>query len=272
MRTSISPKRLVIHDAVMTNERLAAEWRRLYLLPDERWPDADDAVRNCRLLSAESNVRSLVIEFTRTSDWPVLGSFYESLQTDEELPALAIAVTPSGYQLWLSLANPVSFVEARKFLMHLQAKYLAALPAGRVALLPDTTSGVSELPVIPNFDPEKQKWAAFIDPGMGSMFIDEPGLDIAPNPERQADLLMSVKSISSQMFRRIVDEASDRVAAQPSCTASPIQATAFPSTSFNDPREFLLLVMNSSQVTLSERIAAAKALLVAKATYGADGE
>ena len=246
----------------MTNDRLAAEWRRLYLLPDESWPDADDAVRNCRLLSAESTVRSLVIEFTRTGDWPVLASFYESLQIDEELPVQAIAVTPSGYQLWLSLANPVSYAEARQFLLCLQAKYLAALPAGRVALLPDTASGVSELPVIPNFNPESQKWVAFIDPGMGSMFIDEPGLDIAPNPERQADLLTSVKSISPQMFQRIVDEASDlAIAPQPSCTARSVQDAAFPSTSFNDPREFLLLVMNSSQVTLSERIAAAKALL-----------
>lgn len=246
----------------MTNERLAAEWRRLYLLPDESWPDADDAVRNCRLLSAESTVRSLVIEFARTGDWPVLASFYESLQIDEELPAQAIAVTPSGYQLWFSLSNPVSYAEARKFLLCLQAKYLVALPAGRVALLPDTASGVSELPVIPNFDPEGQKWAAFIDPGMGSMFLDEPGLDIAPNPERQANLLMYVKSISSQMFLRIVDEAIDLAdAPQPSCTAHSVQDAAFPSTSFKDPREFLLLVMNSSQVTLSERIAAAKALL-----------
>lgn len=258
---------------MMTNERLAAEWRRLYLLYDESWPDADDAERNCRLLSAESTVRSLVIEFTRTSDWPVLASFYESLQTNEELPALAIAVTPSGYQLWLSLANPVSYAEARKFLLCLQAQYLVALPAGRVALLPDTASGVPELPVIPNFDPETQKWAAFIDPGMGSMFIDEPGLDIAPNPERQADLLMSVKSISSQMFQRIVDEASDRaITSQPSCTARPVQDAVFPSTSFNDPREFLLLVMNSSEAALTERIAAAKALLGSKRTYGADGE
>lgn len=257
----------------MMNERLAAEWRRLYLLPGESWPDADDAVRNCRLLSAESTVRSLVIEFTRTSDWPVLAGLYESLQIDEELPAQAIAVTPSGYQLWLSLANPVSVAEARKFLMHLQAKYLAALPAGRVVLLPDTASVVSELPVIPSFDAESQKWAAFIDPGMGSMFIDEPGLDIAPNPDRQADLLVSVKSISPQMVRRIVDEASDlAVAPQPSCTARPVQDAAFPSTSFNDPREFLLLVMNSSGAALTERIAAAKALLGSKRTYGADGE
>lgn len=257
---------------MMTNERLAAEWRRLYMLPDESWPDADDAMRNCRLLSAESTVRSLVIEFTRTGDWPVLASFYESLQIDEELPVQAIAVTPSGYQLWLSLANPVSYAEARQFLLCLQAKYLAALPAGRVALLPDTASGVSELPVIPNFNPESQKWVAFIDPGMGSMFIDEPGLDIAPNPERQADLLMSVRSISPQMFKRIVDEANDRTAPQPSCTARPVQDAAFPSTSFNDPREFLLLVMNSSEAALTERIAAAKALLGSKRTHGADGE
>ena len=217
-------------------------------------------------------MRSLVIEFTRTGDWPVLASFYESLQIDEELPAQAIAVTPSGYQLWLSLANPVSVAEARKFLMHLQAKYLAALPAGRVVLLPDTANAVSKLPVIPNFDPESQKWAAFIDPGMGSMFIDEPGLDIAPNPERQADLMTSVKSISSQMFQRIVDEANDRTAPQPSCTARPVQDAAFPSTSFTDPREFLLLVMNSSEAALTERIAAAKALLGSKRTHGADGE
>src|SRR5574343_505481 len=162
-KTSISPKRLVNREAVMTNERLAGEWRRLYLLPDESWPDADDAMRNCRLLSAESTVRSLVIEFTRTGDWPVLASFYESLQIDEELPAQAIAVTPSGYQLWLSLAKPVSFAEARQFLLRLQAKYLAALPAGRFALLPDAATGVSELPVIPNFNPESEKWAAFID-------------------------------------------------------------------------------------------------------------
>ena len=38
----------------MTNERLAAEWRRLYLLPDESWPDADDAALRSALESVDA--------------------------------------------------------------------------------------------------------------------------------------------------------------------------------------------------------------------------
>ena len=253
---------------MMTCVRLAAEWRRLYLLPEDCLPHANDSLSSCRLLSAESTVRSLVIGFTRASDWPVLASLYENIQIEDELPAPAIAVTPRGYQLWLSLANPVNLADARRFLMRLQAKHLTALPAGRVEFLPDV-NGVFELPMIPNFDPETQKWAAFIDPGMGSMFIDEPGLDIAPNPERQADLLMPVKSISSQVLQRILDEAKENIGLQAPSTIAPEQNASFPSTSFSDPREFLLLVMNSSQAGLAERIAAATALLESNSNQGA---
>lgn len=247
--------------SIMTCERLAAQWRRLFLLPEDCSPDTHELPLSCRLLSADSTVRSLVIAFTRASDWPVLASLYENLQIEDELPAPVIAVTTTGFQLWLSLANPVSLADAQRFLHRLQARYLAALPAARVVLFPAETDGLSELPVIPNLDPKTQKWSAFIDPGMGSMFIDEPGLDIAPNPERQADLLMTAKSISTESFRRLLRETPDTRGPEASCTTQPVPEATFPATSFNDPREFLTLVMNSSQVALSDRIMAAKALL-----------
>lgn len=253
-------KRSAIWVSMMPCERLAAQWRRLFLLPENCSPDPHELPLSCRLLAADSTVRTLVIAFTRASDWPVLASLYENLQIEYELPAPVIAVTPGGFQLWLSLANPVSLADAQQFLQHLKARYLTALPAGRVLLLPATAAGFSELPLIPNLDPETQKWTAFIDPGMGSMFIDEPGLDIAPNPERQADLLVTSKSISTESFRRLLREMPDTHVLE-SCKTQSVPDAVFPATNFNDPREFLLLVMNSSKVTLSDRITAAKALL-----------
>lgn len=37
---------------------------------------------------------------------------------------------------------------------------------------------------------------------MGSMFVDEPGLGMAPNMDRQADLLVGLKSINTSDFER----------------------------------------------------------------------
>ncbi len=252
---------------MMTSDRLAAEWQRLFLLPEALAASGNqpDPASLCRLVSPEtSTVRTLVIDFKRASDWPAVAGLYESLQLKEELPAPLIAVTPRGYQMWFSLADPVSLADARHFLLRLQSAYLAELMPGCVELLPAASGELSELPVIPAEDPETQKWAAFIDPGMGSMFLDEPGLDIAPNPERQADILASAKSISTEDIRRLL--AAERLAAgiHSDGVVDPQSChVVLPGTNFSDPREFLLMVMNSTHVSIADRVAAARALLKA---------
>jgi hypothetical protein len=74
---------------------------------------------------------------------------------------------------------------------------------------------VAALP--PCLNPRTGKWAAFIHPGMGASFTDEPGLDIAPPPAAQAAFLEDLESVGLAPFQRAVDAFA---APQPQQTAS----------------------------------------------------
>lgn len=276
-------------------DKLIAELQRLYRLPGQPWPGqnagAGDAPTvpeegpapvTLDLVDPAGMTRALVVGFESARDWEAVARLYRGLQEELDLPAPAVAVSgKGGYQVWLSLAEPVPAEQARSFLDGLRRHYLAELPAVHLKLRPETAASVAaaagpvELP--PARHPATGKWSAFIDPSMGSMFVDEPGLDMAPTMDRQADLLAGFGSIAAGDFRRVLTtlQAQAKTDASPAApSAKPLPEAGEPGpdiarprstlnvgSNFSDPKSFLLAVMNDPAATARQRIKAAKALL-----------
>lgn len=240
-----------IHSAPMN--RLQAEQRRLFLLPD---PIND-------LTSPDGLVRALVLELVQPAEWDKLTALWQGVQGDLGLPAPAIAVSGvDGYQLWFSLLEPVPLADAHAFLEGLRQRYLADVPARRVRILPlAPQAGAS--PVHARLVPAEQEvsghWSAFVAPELLTMFADDAWLDFTPNAEAQADLLSRVQCIKPGDFQRVLTELAQPL--EPAAAPAPASAAPNPHTPEQDPRRFLLAVMNDESVELRWRIEAAKALL-----------
>lgn len=241
-------------------DRLDGELRRLFL------PTAGK-----QLCTPAGDCRLLALRLLRSADWEALAGLLAGLADELELPLPALSVeAQGGYRLWFSLAEPVAPAAGQAFLQGLLQRYLPALPAGRVALaLP---SGAEELPAIPAVDAAGERWSAFIDPGLGAMFRDEAGLDLPPGRDRQADLLVGVKSWSRADFVRACDELAALVGSATAMTAAtdsaPGAVAPLPTggwqrvgCAYPGPRSFLLAVMNDPGATPEQRLRAAEALL-----------
>ena len=57
------------------------------------------------------------------------------------------------------------------------------------------------MPLVPALDETTGRWSAFIDPTMGSMFIEETWLEMAPARDKQAGMLAGVESIKAENFQ-----------------------------------------------------------------------
>lgn len=233
------------------------------------------------LVGADGSVRAMVVDFSRSSDWAQVARLYQAVQDDLNLPAPALCVCrSSAYALWFSLAEPVPVTQAGAFLAALRQRYLAELPAQRLTLHPDAELAAAVALLPPSMDLASGSWSAFIDPSLGAMFIAEPWLDMAPNPDKQADLLARLQSIKSDDFQKagiLLEAAADaagaeRVAneADDSRHPAPEQTLAAPrrppstlnvGADYRDPESFLRAVMNDPSASARQRIAAAKALL-----------
>lgn len=225
--------------------RLQSELQRLYLLP------AADG--EAGLVDAAGQARGLVMELTGPADWEPLSRVWRGVQLDLELPAPAIAVSGTdGLQLWFSLERPVDAGRAAEFLAGLGSRYLAGLtPATRLRLSPPASAVL-----VPAEQPSTGNWSAFVAPDLAPVFADTPWLDIPPGVEGQADLLARLESIKPAAF----DAALQALQPAPAPVAASTASTA--STAAGDePRQFLLRVMNDDSVGLALRIEAAKALL-----------
>ncbi|OWQ48015.1 hypothetical protein CDL60_05345 [Roseateles noduli] len=227
--------------------RLATEFQRLYAA------------------GPEGSVRALVLDVGRPSDWELLGAVWRGVQLDLSLPAPGIAIAgENSYQLWFSLQQGCTQDEATAFFDALKGRYLSSVAAPRIRCL-------TEAPVVPAEVREGQ-WSAFVAPDLAPVFVEATWLDIPPGVEGQADLLKSLKSITPQAWRAAMEQleppAVQDLAPTPAPTPAPwssdvvpTAASYPPSTSFNDPRAFLLQVMNDASVPMALRIEAAKALL-----------
>ncbi|QGZ38203.1 hypothetical protein IP92_01499 [Pseudoduganella flava] len=165
-------------------------------------------------------VRAAVIPFDSGSSgdgatqWERLCKVANALQGELGLPAPAVSVSgATGFKLWLSFAAPVDTATAQRFVDLLCAAYcpdVVPLPHG--VLIP------VELP--PCRHPATGKWAAFIHPGMGASFADEPALEMPPPAAAQAAFLEGLQSIGAAQLREAIGVL-ERASAPPATVATP---------------------------------------------------
>lgn len=187
-------------------DKLIAELMRLYLPASALAPEL-----LARHLRGEDNVpvsltgndgltRALMIPFRKAkgaqddAHWTQLCEVANALQERLGLPAPAVSISGGdAYYLWLSLATPVPAEQAQAFLERLRDAYFPD-----TELAPDATVAPVALP--PCLHPRTGKWAAFIHPGMGASFADEPGLEMMPPASGQAAFLEGLESIEEAKF------------------------------------------------------------------------
>ena len=256
---------------------LPAALQRLYLPHAPATPAQGDVAAGAQasLIDADGQVRALVLELARPADWPLVSSVWRGVQTDLGWPAPAIAVSGiDGYQLWISLQQPVSMAEAQGLLAGLCARYLGEVAPQRLRLMPSAAHPLA-IGQLPPAEVRSGQWSAFVAPDLAPVFADEPWIDLPPNPEGQAELLSRLKSIEPDAWAQGLAQLQPAPApssrpASAVASADPALATAShsvvaplpdPLGQHNDPRHFLLEVMNHPQLPLALRIDAAKALL-----------
>ncbi len=237
---------------------LQAEWRRLYL-PEQTaaLPPADETPP---LITADGQVRAMVLELARPADWAVLSTVWQRVQTELELPAPGIAITgKDGYQLWFSLAEQAPLAQVQQFLESIRLRYMGEIAPQRIRLLPSATEHAQMVPALQS---DTGMWSAFVAPDLAAIFADSPGLDVCPSPEAQAKVLSALASIKPTVFtnvmRRFAPTAALRAGATPNHQNQGPTGVSGQSTV---PRRFLQDVMNDPNVAMQLRIEAAKALL-----------
>lgn len=266
--------------------KLITELQRLYFLDDQRSTPGGEGSLTAKtlaqslagessveldLVGADGRVRALVVEFARASDWQHAARLYQAVQDELGWPAPALSVSGhQGYAIWFSLAQAIPLAQAGAFLAALRTAYLADFPALRLGLHPAAETPAL-IKLVPGRHPASGKWSAFIDPTLGGMFIDESWLEMAPNQDKQAELLAALKSITPAEFDAALSVLKSAPPSDPAPTAAePTSPSEVPARrrstlkvggDYRDPQSFLLAVMNDESVSARHRIAAAKALL-----------
>lgn len=192
-------------------QKLISELTRLYLPAGAVSPDAleqhmlGSTTLAVKLATDDGLVRAMAIPFRKMSGadgaqhWSQLCSAANALQAELGLPAPAVSISGAdGYGLWLSLETPIPAALAQQFLELLGQAYFPD-----IAIRPDAVSVPVELP--PCLNQNSGKWAAFIHPGMGASFADEPGLEMAPPLAGQAAFLEGLHSMSADQLRHAMD-------------------------------------------------------------------
>ena len=241
--------------------RLQRELKRLYGPQADARLDLDLDARGP--VDVQGRVRAMVLELARPADWAALSAVWGGVQADLALPAPAIAVNGTdGCQLWFSLLEPVPVPQAAAFLDALRRRYLGDIAPARVTMLPALGAAPARLPLhawqVPALQADSGLWSAYVASDLVTMFADEPGLDVSPTPDGQAQLLAPLKSISPAEFELALQRL--RPAAVPAAPGMASNAAGQAAASL-DPRRFLLDVMNNDSLDLALRIEAAKALL-----------
>lgn len=247
------------------------EWDRLFrAVAEPASGDVSSDAPDAGLLTADGRVRALVLALGRPADWDTLSQVWRGVQTELELPAPAIAVSGvDSFQLWFSLAQPVSVAQAGAFLQALRLRYLPAVAVGRITLFPQLEGGVvRHAGPVPTVQACSGHWSAFVAPDLASIFADEPWLDVRPSPEAQASVLARLLCIKPAAWEQACARLQPAdTAGPPALTTdlapvlSPVLAAPLASGLDLEPRRFLQDVLNDTGVALALRIEAAKALL-----------
>ena len=192
-------------------EKLIAQLMRLYLAEDVEEGQAEPGMLTRRVLgeltgpvdlaTRDGMTRTIVIPFDKAryqeagQHWTRLCEVAHALQAHYDFPAPGVSISAAaGFRLWLSLAAPVPLTQAQQLLEGLRD---TAFPD--LAIAPDAATRPVELP--PCRDAGSGRWAAFIHPGMGASFIDEPGLEMAPPAVAQAAFLEQLETIGLAQFK-----------------------------------------------------------------------
>lgn len=223
------------------------------------------------------HTRLLVMDVQGSQAWSALAKVWEGVQADWEWPAPGIVVSgKQSFQLWFSLATPQPTQAVHDAGLQLVASYLGDVKpalvtvyphpaqASSTATPPGTESPWQHVPHRPLDSPVTDQWCACVARDLAPVFADTPWLDIPPNPEGQADLLSTLRSLPNDRWQALVTTVHPSPSTHPSVPpVTPRPAGASTSTSHpnQDPRQFLLDVMNDTQVDIRWRIEAAKALL-----------
>lgn len=245
--------------------RLQTQHQRLYLPPAR---DADAAQRS--MADAQGRVRALVLGLSGPADWSVLGAVWRGVQTDLDLPAPGIAVSgEAALQLWFSLAEPVAPALGAAFLSGLQQRYLADVKPARVLRL----AGALAPERLPPVQTGPERWSAFVASDLAAVFAEDPALDFQPGADAQAELLSRLVSVSPAAFGDALRllQPTAKAPENSSTVSPPALPTGAPAAyagvdaaePYQDPRRFLLAVMNDRSVPMALRVEAAKALLPA---------
>jgi hypothetical protein len=114
-----------------------------------------------------------------------------------------------------------------------------------------------------------------VAPDLPAVFGDDPSLDFQPGEDAQAELLSRLASVPPAAWQAALAQLQPAAAvpvpvtaavlAQPPAASPTHHALNGP---YQDPRRFLLDVMNDPTVALAQRIDAAKALLASGGTTG----
>lgn len=214
-------------------QELIAQLERLYWMQDDGAPSLAGQLaerlagrEGAPLVLARSGLtRAVVLPFARLPDdgalghWERLCGVANALQSELQLPAAAVSMSGArGFALWLSLAEPLPLASAQQFANALRTAFCPELP-------PLQVDAPVELP--PCLDQASGKWSAFIHPGMGSSFAEEPGLDVAPPPAAQAAFLDGLQSIDAAQLQQALELLAARQrAAAPARTLSTSSANA----------------------------------------------
>lgn len=240
--------------------RLNAEHQRLF--------DADAQGR--QPATAGTTVRALVLAVHSPADWAALAPLWRGVQADFGWPEAAIAVNGTdGFELWFPLADPLPRADAVQLLAQLQSRYLADVRADRLRAWPAADASAAP-PVCPPFAAGPERWAAFVTPDLPAVFGDDPALDFEPGADAQADLLARLRPVTATPLRRArAALASADKPAPPAMSVTAAPSDTAPATStltgrHDDPRAFLMSVMNDPSAPLALRIEAAKGLLQAQ--------
>lgn len=220
-------------------QKLISELKRLYLLKHQQHHEQGEDGGSCfpagelfpaileRHLRGEKTIaidlvtdqgltRALLIDFQGAASgkgaehWSKLCEVANAVQEDLGLPAPAVSISGGkGYGLWLSLETPVPVARAQQFLHLLGEAYFPGNQLDAIVLRPDAgkpagaATTLAELP--PCVHQATGLWAAFINPGMGASFADEPGLEMAPPASAQVAFLDGLQSISVAQFTHALD-------------------------------------------------------------------
>ena len=110
--------------------------------------------------------------------------------------------------------------QARQFLQLLRTVFL---PASTDILTAAPAAFLESVELPPCLQPSG-KWAAFIHPGMGASFADEPGLDMPPPLPAQLGFLESLRSMTLAQFAKALAVLQQHAGVAPA--AAPVVVTA----------------------------------------------